>query len=195
MTVPIARILPLDSENRWSDLLAVLIEADPGCVAALLGLEGNRTSLRVRREVSTEGKDRIDLVLELESLPRSVIEVKVLSGLGRQQLSRYRTALPEAEHYLLVFPERLQIDIAAQEGWRAITWERLLTAFSRSSDAWVAETAQAWAQHLASSLPRVGADTRWNDLHVGEDFVLAMRARMSWVFGQLAPRNRYSTTW
>jgi hypothetical protein len=27
--IPIGQVLPLANENRWSDLLAVLIEADP----------------------------------------------------------------------------------------------------------------------------------------------------------------------
>jgi len=51
----------------------------------------------------------------------------------------------------------------------------------------VATCATAWLDHLDRCLPKVRADTVWNDLTDGEDFVIAMRARMSWVYGQLDP--------
>jgi hypothetical protein len=41
-------------------------------------------------------------------------------------------------------------------------------------------------------MPRVGADTVWNRFTAGEDFVLAMRARSSWVFDQLHPLDPVS---
>jgi hypothetical protein len=41
-------------------------------------------------------------------------------------------------------------------------------------------------------MPQVGAGTVWNHFAAGEDFVLAMRARSSWVFGQLHPLDPVS---
>ncbi|WP_432487037.1 PDDEXK-like family protein [Kineococcus sp. SYSU DK018] len=185
MPVPITHLLPLNSENRWSDLLAVLVEADPSCAAEELGLPTEVESVVVHREVAATGRDRIDLVVHVDGEAHTVVEVKVLSGLGRRQLDRYREATATARAHVVVFPEALTIDVSRVEGWRPLTWERLITAFTSSSDAWVAETAHAWLEHLRASMPRVGPDTRWNDLRDGEDFVVAGRARVSWVFGQL----------
>lgn len=33
MKLPIGRLVPVENENRWTDLLAVLIETDPAGVA------------------------------------------------------------------------------------------------------------------------------------------------------------------
>jgi hypothetical protein len=118
---------------------------------------------------------------------RAVVEVKVLSGLGRRQLDRYRDAHPDAGAYLLVFSKRLPLHLHAGSGWTGRTWDDLLTAFGCSLNAWVAQTAAAWRAHLDAALPDVGPNTRWNDLRPGEDFVIALRARMSWVYGQLHP--------
>lgn len=186
MLPPIAHILPLNSEHRWRDLLAVLIEADPGCVHDLLGLAGG-VSVRVRREVSVGPRDQLDLVLDVEGIACAVVEVKVLAGLGPWQLARYSDATPEVPSHILIFPDRLHVHASSKLGWKSVRWEELLDAFARSSDAWVSNTARAWRLHLASALPEVGPSTHWNRLALGEDFVIALRARMSWVFGELAP--------
>jgi len=181
----IGHIVPLDHENRWTDLLAVLIEADPTSAAALLALGDRPRQVRARREVGVTPKNRVDLVLEVDGRRRTVVEVKLLSGLSNLQLSRYRDEFPDAASYVLLFPERLRIDIALETGWRAVSWETLLGAFARSPSSWVADTARAWLAHLEHALPKVDANTAWNELHDGENLVIAMRARMSWVFGQL----------
>jgi hypothetical protein len=185
--VAIDHIVPIDRENRWTDLLAVLVETDPQCAASLLGLGDRPHDVRARREVSVTHKGRVDLLLDVDGELRSVIEVKVLSGLGRQQLSQYRAAFPNARSYVLIFPGRLPIDIGAQSEWRAVTWEEVLSAFTGSRHPWVAETASAWSAHLESAMPKVNGSTVWNDLRDGEDFILAIRTRMSWVFGALKP--------
>lgn len=143
MTLPIGHIVPLANENRWSDLLAVLIESDPGRVAPLLGLGELPHRVRARREDRATGRDRIDLLLDVDGQLRSVVEVKVLSGLATDQLRRYRAAFPDAGHHIVVFPGPLTIDLA-ESGWRGVTWEELLGAFTASGRPWVAETAHAW---------------------------------------------------
>lgn len=190
MTRSFRYLVPLGAENKWSDLLATLIECDPESAAPLLGLDDSKGRVRVRREAIVNGRDRVDLILESEGVVRSVIEVKVLSGLGRQQLTRYRAAFPEAPHHIVVFPRALTIDIAREAGWRPVLWEQLLDAFSGSSDSWVAETARAWREQLAAEMPVVGPSTAWDDLQLGEDFPVALRARMAWVFGQVSPPPR-----
>ncbi len=90
MPLSIAHLVPLGKEIRWSDLLAVLVEADPASVAQLLGLPGGGAAVTVQREVVADTGDVADL---------------------------------------LVHPGRLVIDVSHVEGWRAITWKRLLTAF------------------------------------------------------------------
>jgi hypothetical protein len=185
--VAIDHIVPLDRENRWTDLLAVLIETDPLCAASLLGLGDRPRNVRARREVSVSERGRVDLLIDVDGQLCSVVEVKVLSGLGRHQLSRYRAAFPNARSYVLVFPERLPIGIGPQPMWSPVTWEAILGAFARSRHPWVAETASAWSAHLKAGMPNVSASTAWNDLRDGEDFILAMRTRMAWVFGALRP--------
>jgi hypothetical protein len=185
--IPIGQVLPLANENRWSDLLAVLIEADPETASRALGLDPPLLAPNVRREARASGKDRIDLLMHEGDELRAVVEVKVLSGLRRRQLDRYVAAHPDAGGYVLVYPRRLPLHLPHESEWRPCTWDDVLTIFSQSSRSWVAETAQAWRAHLDVSLPEVGADSRWNGLHPGEDFVIAMRARMAWVYGEMQP--------
>lgn len=190
VTLDISHIVPLDNENRWTDLLAVLIEADPAAPAALLGLGDRPHEVRAHREVGITPKDRVDLLLDVDGQPRAVVEVKLLSGLSSRQLSRYREALPAVDSHVLLYSEQLPIDIALEVGWRAVTWESLLGAFAESPSSWVAETARAWLAHLKKAMPKIDGDTAWNDLRDGEDFVIAMRARMSWVYSKLRPPSQ-----
>lgn len=177
----------MGSENRWSDLLAALIETDPIAVADLLDLGETSEAVRVRREAPGLGRDRIDLAITVGGELRCVVEAKVLSGLGFGQLRRYGEAYPHVESRVFVYPERLPVHIGEQAGWREVSWEQLLRALSISEHAWVAYTAGEWLAHLDRSMPNLSAGTRWNDLHLDEDFVIAMRARMSWVYRQLSP--------
>jgi len=186
-TIPIGHLLPLASENRWSDLLAVFIEADPATASVAFGLSPPLSAPRVRREARGSGKDRIDLLVWDRDVLRAVVEVKVLSGLGRRQLDRYRAAHPDAGAYLLVFPQRLPLHLCAGSGWTGLTWDEVLAVFGRSPNAWVVQTAASWRSHLQAALPNVGPTTRWNGLRSGEDFAIALRARMSWVYGAMHP--------
>jgi hypothetical protein len=177
--------LPLRSETHWSDLLAVLIDTDPVPLTAVLGCRFDPEALSVSRESRIDPENQPDIVLTAGGHRIAVIEVKVLAGLGRSQLENYHAAVPDADVYALIYPERLAIPLHDGGSWRELTWERLLLAYEDSSHAWVAATARAWRHHLDSALPKVGPETRWNDLHQGEDFVIAMRARMSWLHGQV----------
>jgi hypothetical protein len=179
--------VPLGAENRWSDLLAVLIELDPGSVAGLLGLGDAPQRVSVQREAPAGRRDRIDLVITVDKEERCVAEAKVLSGLGPRQLQRYRNAFPDVPHHVLISLERLPIDAPSSSGWRSVYWEDLLRAMTGSTNAWVAETASAWLSYADQVVPRLSAETRWNDLTHGEGFVVAMRARMAWVYRQLRP--------
>ena len=183
---PVLRLaLPLRSETHWSDLLAVLIDTDPLPLSAVLGCRFGPEALSVSRESRIDPENQPDIVLTADGRRIAVIEVKVLAGLGRSQLEKYYAAVPDADVYALIYPERLAIPLHDGGPWRELTWERLLLAYEDSSHPWVAATARGWRHHLDSSLPKVGPETRWNDLHQGEDFVIAMRARMSWLHGQV----------
>ena len=180
-------IVPLENETRWSDLLAVLIFNDPVIVADVLGLgDVHGRVVSVCREV-TDGAGRVDLLVYVDGRLETVLEVKVLSGLGRTQLARYESSYPDASAHLVAYPERLVIDPGPASKWHGISWESLLRAFAESTDSWVAQTSQAWLDHLAKALPQVEADSRWNDLHDGDLIPLIMRARMSWVYSELDP--------
>lgn len=177
--------LPLHSETHWSDMLAVLIATDPVPLFSAIGNCYDPATLVVTREASVDDADRPDIVLTAAGNRVAVIEVKVLAGLGPSQLERYHEAVPGAGVYALVYPERLAVPLHDAGPWQELTWEKLLRAYEGSDHPWVAATAGAWRCHLDSALPEVGPETRWNDLREGEDFVIAMRARMSWLYGQI----------
>lgn len=181
-------LVPLENENRWTDLLAVLIATDPAAAARPLRL-GNITGrqVTVAREVRGGTGERVDLEVLVDGRLRTVVEAKVLSGLNPGQLARYRAAYPSAGAYLLTHPARLVIDPGDGSGWRAISWETLLSPFTKSANPWVAETSAAWLDHLSMTLPHVNSRTRWNSLHRGDPIPLVMRARMSWVYTRLKP--------
>jgi len=179
--------LPVNSENRWSDFLAVLVATDPLPLCRLLGLESVPDGFSVEREVAVDSANRPDLVLRTSEGIAAVVEVKVLAGLGAKQLERYVDAEPDADNYAVVFPERLVVDVSHAPGWQPLTWEMLLDEYALSVNLWVRTCAEAWRRHLDESLPKVDGSTRWNDLSDGEGFVVAMRARASWIFSNLRP--------
>jgi hypothetical protein len=188
--VPIGRILPVGREDRWSDLLAVLIDTDPDPILGVLGLcvPG---PLEVVREAAVDAESRPDIVLRAGGRALAVIEVKLLAGFGRRQLARYVEAEPGADAYVVLHPGRLALPPGrlalppGDERWRAISWEDVLAAHRASKHPWVAATASAWQERLTTALPVVGPDTVWNELEPGEDFKVALRARMSWVHDNL----------
>ena len=181
----LAFALPVGNEARWSDLLAVLVATDPVPFAETLGLRHDPSALTVRREVALDTVNRPDLVLAVGEGRVAVIEVKVLADLGSGQLAGYEAAEPGADVYALLYPGRLVIDLAGARRWRGLTWESVLTAYASSGHPWVAGTARAWLGHLEAAPPEAGPRTVWNDLRLGEDFAVALRARMSWLFSQL----------
>lgn len=186
-TTPAIRYaLPLTGENRWSDMLAVLIATDPELICHLLRLDVDPATVDVRREVKADG-GRLDIVLEVSGLMVSVIEVKVLNGLGSHQLSRYEKSAPSSARLVVVHPDRLTVDTGHAPLWRRITWEQLLSEYAHSDELWVSTCASAWLSHLDAALPKVDRGTVWNDLPSGSDFVLAMRTRISWLFSAVNP--------
>ena len=187
VTLPLRHIVPLGRETQWCDLLAVLVEADPGSVAPMLWPGDCPRAVTVHRERTVDDV-RLDLVIDVDDTPgKTVIEAKVLAGLGPDQLVRCFNATPHASHHIVIAPERLTVDIGASPEWREVSWEQLLGAFGKSEIPWVAETARTWLAHLSQAMPTVDAHSRWNDLVLGESFAIALRARMSWVFQQLRP--------
>jgi hypothetical protein len=151
----------------------------------VLGLRHDPSALAVHREVAVDSTNRPDIVLAIDGVRVAIIEVKVLAGLGANQLVRYQDAEPGADIYALIYPQRLAIPLAGP--WRGLTWETVLTAYARSDYPWVATTASAWLGHLDVALPKVGPGTIWNNLRFGDDFVIAIRTRMSWLFNQIHP--------
>jgi hypothetical protein len=176
-------VIPGWSENRWSDLLASLIKTDPAPMANLIGTEPDD----VRREVAVPGgtsrkSDRLDLLLTVGERQVAAIEAKVLSDLGLDQLARYTKAFHETEHRYVLHLASLPVNPATTPGWEELSWEAVLTSYSRSEHPWVAATATAWLRQLYTLIPAVDADTVWND--VPDDppaFELALRARIAWL--------------
>lgn len=183
--IQIGFVLPLNSENRWSDMLAVLFASDPGPMCKVLELDVDASEVMVHRELTIDPASRPDFVLKLGDKPLAVLEAKVLAGLGVRQLERYYDAEPSAAIYALVYPEAFEVNLDNRSPWKGISWEAILHAYAKSENPWVAGTARAWQDHLAASLPRLGGDTVWDDLLEGEDFVIAMRARICWLSRQL----------
>ncbi|WP_266038509.1 hypothetical protein [Lentzea sp. NEAU-D7] len=168
-------------------MVATLIELDPDPVADLLGLGDLPAHVSVEREASAGSGGRVDLLISVGNEKRCVAEAKVLSGLGLDQLRRYRDHFAGVPHHVLITLEHFPIDVPSSAGWRSVRWEDLLRALSRSSVPLVAQTASTWLSYVDGEMPRLSAGTRWNDLRDGEGFVIAMRARMAWVYRQLRP--------
>lgn len=185
MGVAIGHVLPLGSENRWSDMLAVLVATDPCPLLEVFELRIEPSAVTIRREVKASKTDRHDIVLRVNERALALVEVKVLSGLGREQLVRYEQSAPEVDVYAIVYPASLVVDTADAPRWRAVTWEAILAAYTRSTNRWVAVTAEAWLQHIDAVLPPVDGATVWNQLREGEGFVNAMRSRISWVYSNI----------
>lgn len=193
LSLAIEHVLPLGSENRWSDSLATLVATDPAPIARLLDLDLGGRTLKVRREAMVDRANRPDIVLSLDGQPVAVIKVKVLAGLGPRQLTRYERAQPGAGIYTLIHPGRLAVTFPSPSVWRGLTWEQVLTAHESSQHGWVRTTATAWLHHLDGAHPALGPDTVWDDLIDGEDFVIALRARMSWLFSHYTPPSHIET--
>jgi hypothetical protein len=187
MVLSLGFIVPVERENRWSDLLAVLVEADPGRAAECLGLGALPAPVSVRREVDLDAAGQVDLLVSAGGQVHAVIEVKLLSGLGGDQLRRYHEAFRGARHHIVIFPARLVVDVSQQPPWRGVSWEQVLGGLAASSNPWVAETAQAWIGHLENAVPAVDGHTRWNDIPDNHNPVTALRVRMSWIFSRLQP--------
>lgn len=178
-------VLSAHDENAWSDLLATMVEADPGPLSAELQLPANAGRWTVDRERKL-GKERLDMVLRRDGEDVCLVEVKVLSSLGWKQLSRYEAAL-HVPVYALLFVDRLGLAGGHRPPWRPLTWESLLSAYAQSTDPWVRRTAEAWLERLASAFPEVSGETMYGELQEGEDFVVALRTRMAWVANRLNP--------
>lgn len=180
-------VIPAANENRWSDLFAALITADPAPLAVLLGV----TFDAVRREVTVPGQagrksDRLDLLLLNGNSEVAAIEVKLLSDLGPRQLERYLDAFPTAGVYRVLHLDGLPVNLQAARPWAALTWETVLGAYSSSHNEWVSTTARGWLAQLGSLVPAVTALTVWND--VPDDapgMELALRARVAWLARQM----------
>lgn len=179
-------LLPAANENRWSDLLATMIAADPAPMSRLLGVEVDE----VRREVIAaaglaRASDRLDLLLLRGGSPVAVVEVKVLADLGPRQLTRYLAAFPDAQVYRVLHLGSLPVNLKEAQPWQPITWDAVLDAYAASGHCWVRQTAQAWRLELDALVPVVGPSTVWND--VPEDaagFELALRTRVAWLASQ-----------
>lgn len=80
----------LASENSATDLLAMLIDLDAGPVATLFGLPDDESYVALR-EVQTEGKGRLDLVLRgVDSKKiKAALEMKGASSIHGDQLEGY----------------------------------------------------------------------------------------------------------
>lgn len=180
-------VIPAANETRWSDLLASLISTDPAPISGFVGAEPDT----VRREAVVPGNvarksDRLDLLLQRDGKQLAVIEAKVLADLGPKQLARYEVAFPDADAYLVLHLAGLPLSLRAAPRWRSLTWESVLSAYTESAHPWVSATARAWADQLGDLVPRVGAETVWND--VPDDaagFELALRARVAWLASRM----------
>lgn len=104
-------IIPGANENRWTDLVAALIQTDPAPIARLIGAEVDR----VQREVVAPGtghrSERIDLLLSRGKRSVAAIEVKVLSDLGLGQLNRYESAFADAASYFVLHLGQLPLSL------------------------------------------------------------------------------------
>lgn len=194
-------LLPLSNENAWSDLLATLMTADESTTRRTLGI-ADGAPLVVRREVSKargdRRADRPDVVVEAGGRVVAVLEIKVLSGLGPEQLERYLAYVDDADRdacaFLAVSPRGVRVNTQHARAWRNTSWEELIEPFMGSDVPWVAATAAAWRRHLETHVPRVDGASIWNGI-VDEDLLLALRARATYLHDHVVlPHGSMRTT-
>lgn len=162
--------------------------ADADTTRGVLGIDG-KGPLVIRREVSkSRGRrlsDRPDLIVDAEGRTVAVIEVKLLAGLGDEQLERYHQYVAEADRdrcqFLAVALQRIRLDTTHAQQWDNRTWEELLAPFASSPIAWVATTASAWLAHIESQVLAVDGATVWNEID-GIDLYLALRLRAAYLY-------------
>ncbi|MEU4089165.1 PD-(D/E)XK nuclease family protein [Streptomyces aureus] len=181
-------LLSINSENAWSDLLATLMDADQATTRRSLGIPGD-APLVIRREVAKARarrlSDRPDLVVESMGRTVAVVEVKLLAGLGDEQLERYYEFVAETDRdacrFMTVSLQRVRLDTGHATAWHNQTWEKLLASFVSSPIPWVATTAAAWLRHIASEVPAVDGTTVWNQID-GINLYLALRLRSAYLY-------------
>lgn len=181
-------LLSINSENAWSDLLATLMDADQAATRRCLGIV-SEAPLSIRREVAKSRarklSDRPDLVIEAAGRTVAIVEVKLLAGLGDEQLERYYDYVAEPQRdacrFVAVSLQRIRLNTEHAAEWDNRTWEDLLEAFVASPVSWVATTAAAWLRHITTQVPTVDGSTAWNDID-GTGLYLALRLRSAYVY-------------
>ncbi|MCX5039891.1 PD-(D/E)XK nuclease family protein [Streptomyces coelicoflavus] len=185
-------LLSINSENAWSDLLATLMIADQAITRSVLGINVD-SPLQIRREVSKsrgrKASDRPDLVVQANGQVVAVVEVKLLAGLGIEQLERYYRYVAEEDRddcrFVAVSLQRFRLDTAHAQDWQNLTWEELIAPFASSPVPWAATTATAWTSHIESQVPKVDAHTIWNQID-DIDLYLALRLRAAYMYDNVA---------
>ncbi|MFH9193030.1 PD-(D/E)XK nuclease family protein [Streptomyces globisporus] len=185
-------LLSINSENAWSDLLATLMNADQAITRSVLGIDAVGP-LQIRREVSKsrgrKASDRPDLVVEAKGQVVAVVEVKLLAGLGIEQLERYYRYVAEEDRddcrFVAVSLQRIRLDTTHAQDWQNLTWEELIAPFASSPVPWAATTATAWTSHIKSQVPEVDGHTVWNQI-AGIDLYLALRLRAAYMYDNVA---------
>ncbi|MFC8620638.1 PD-(D/E)XK nuclease family protein [Streptomyces anulatus] len=185
-------LLSINRENAWSDLLATLMNADQAITRSVLGIDAVGP-LQIRREVSKsrgrKASDRPDLVVEANDQVVAVVEVKLLAGLGIEQLERYYRYVAEEDRddcrFVVVSLQRIRLDTTHALDWQNRTWEELIAPFASSPVPWAATTATAWTSHIKSQVPEVDGHTVWNQI-AGIDLYLALRLREAYMYDNVA---------
>ncbi|WP_414655731.1 PD-(D/E)XK nuclease family protein [Flexivirga sp.] len=111
---------------------------DPAPIGRLIGVVPDP----VRREVAVSGQtstksDRLDLLLSRNGQQIAAIEVKVLSDLGLDQLTRYTSAFPQAQRRFVLHLSSLPVNADFPPGWDELSWEDVLSAYAESDHPWV----------------------------------------------------------
>ena len=182
-TINFNRMLPHEHENAWSDLLAVILELDPGPLLDLVGVQAV-SDISVEHGVP-RGNDRIDVLVTSSTTGRDLvaIEAKVLAWLGPAQLNRYAKAFP-AQALLLIVPDALGSP-GGHPHWRKASWEDVLFAYVDHPHPWIAYTASSWLRYVRTSLPQLHSGDAWNHQRTCAP-PAALRTNCAWLSRQLA---------
>lgn len=161
--VPIRHLTPMGNENRWSDLLALLIELDPGSGTRIFDLRV-ADALEVRREeVRDSTEDRADLAVRNASGSlETVIECKVGANVDVWQLARYTERWPDSRRFALVTLFDVTGLIGEVARWTALTWRTVFEGFASSEVPTAAQLGSLGLQRLEQELGGCTGDTRWD---------------------------------
>lgn len=178
-------LLALSDESSWADLLATVMIADPGPLAANIGATDSG-ALQVRRDFPLGRGRTVDIVVTATGKPVVAIETAVMDDIDYPLLAAVDAEFPPECRRGIVHLGSLPAALPDDSPWQSMSWETVLDLHTNSDNPWVSITAQAWREHIDTALPWADETTTWSGIALEDSPVAALRVRSAWLAATLA---------